>query len=47
MQGRSQRRSRRTWIEGIKKEAEKKGIKWEGIKEITQDTKSWDENYKL
>lgn len=28
---------RRTWIEGTKEVGEKKGIKWEEIKEITQE----------
>lgn len=37
-QGRNKRRSaRRTFIQGIQEEAEKKGITWEGTKEMTQN----------
>lgn len=48
MHGRNKRgRPRGARVEGIKEEAERIGIKWKGIKEITQERKSWSERRKL
>lgn len=38
---------RRTWLENMKEEAEKGGIKWEGIKQITQCRQSQGKKFKL
>lgn len=47
VQGKNKKgRPRRTWNDGIKEEAEKKGIPWEGIKEMTQDRRKWREKCK-
>jgi hypothetical protein len=46
-QGKSKKgRPRKTWNEGIREEAERRGQVWEGIKQKTQDRKRWREIYK-